>query len=162
MQDNDNGVYVIMTSNDVSQLPPELTRTGRLDAQWFFDMPDAEAREEIFKIYFKKFNAMPSDKVISAAVEFSQNYTGAEIKEAVKNIMRRVFVQSRKDKMKKIAVTEDAVLEGLREVTTVFDSNREKIQALRNWVQGRARFTDGSEEKDGNDSFDPLSSGLTL
>lgn len=34
LNDNDNGVYVIMTSNDVSQLPPELTRAGRLDAIW--------------------------------------------------------------------------------------------------------------------------------
>ena len=30
----DNGVFTVMTSNDVSQLPPELTRAGRLDAIW--------------------------------------------------------------------------------------------------------------------------------
>lgn len=30
----DNQVFTVMTSNDVSQLPPELTRAGRLDAIW--------------------------------------------------------------------------------------------------------------------------------
>lgn len=164
LQDNDHGVYVIMTSNDVSQLPPEFTRTGRLDAQWFFDLPDEEAREEIFKIHFATFKRELSKGLMRLAVENSRNYTGAEIKEAVKNVMRKAFIRSRKSKLKKQDISEEDILTSLREITPVYDSNREKIQALRNWVKGRARFTDGSDEDDNNnsDGFDPLSGGLSL
>ena len=166
LQDNDHGVYVIMTSNDVSQLPPEFTRTGRLDSQWFFDIPSPESREEIFKLYFSKYpNARVDDKVLKVAVEESQNFTGAEIKEAVKNIMRKAFIEVHKNKLYKGAeISVDAVKRGVSEVTPVFESNREKIQALRNWVQGRARFTDYREEdNDSDNNFDPFSDGsLTL
>ena len=163
LQDNDHGVYVIMTSNDVSQLPPEFTRTGRLDAQWFFDLPDDEAREEIFKIHFATFKRELPNNLMRVAVENSRNYTGAEIKEVVKNVMRKAFIRFRREKLKKQDISKEDILTSLSEVTPVFDSNREKIQALRNWVKGRARFTDGSDE--GNDNgggFDPLSSDLSL
>ena len=43
----DTDVIVMMTSNDVSQLPPELTRSGRIDTQWIFDLPNKFEREEI-------------------------------------------------------------------------------------------------------------------
>lgn len=154
-----------MTSNDVSQLPPEFTRTGRLDAQWFFDLPDEEAREEIFRIHFATFNRELSKGLMRLAVENSRNYTGAEIKEAVKNVMRKAFIRTRKNKLKKQDISEEDILSSLREITPVYDSNREKIQALRNWVKGRARFTDGSDEGDdngGSGGFDPLSDTLSL
>ena len=47
-----------MTSNDVSQLPPELTRAGRLDATWYFSLPTLSERKEIFKIHLKKMVAL--------------------------------------------------------------------------------------------------------
>jgi SpoVK/Ycf46/Vps4 family AAA+-type ATPase len=163
LQDNDHGVYVIMTSNDVSQLPPEFTRTGRLDAQWFFDLPDDEAREEIFKIHFATFKRELPNNLMRVAVENSRNYTGAEIKEVVKNVMRKAFIRFRREKLKKQDISKEDILTSLSEVTPVFDSNREKIQALRNWVKGRARFTDGSDEdNDNGGGFDPLSSDLSL
>ena len=56
MNDNDSGVYVIMTSNDVSQLPPEFTRAGRLDATWYFGLPKEEERREIFKFILTSIN----------------------------------------------------------------------------------------------------------
>ena len=40
LNENDKGIFTIMTSNDVSQLPPELTRVGRLDGIWYFSYPN--------------------------------------------------------------------------------------------------------------------------
>ena len=34
LNDNTNGIFCIMTSNNVRELPPELTRSGRLDGIW--------------------------------------------------------------------------------------------------------------------------------
>lgn len=164
MQDNDAGVYFIMTSNDVSQLPPELTRAGRLDSQWFFSFPNKKDREEIFKIHFRKYDRVLSKDTMAAAVDVTENFTGAEIAEAVKNVMRKAFLRSQKTSNKKVAINSTDILLGVREVTPVFESNKERINALRNWVKDRARFTDGSEDKEVQKDvpFDPLDGGLSL
>ena len=40
-------VFVVATANDISHLPPELLRKGRLDEIFFVDLPTAREREEI-------------------------------------------------------------------------------------------------------------------
>ena len=44
LQDRAPGVFVVATANDVSRLPPELTRKGRFDEVFFVDLPDLSAR----------------------------------------------------------------------------------------------------------------------
>ncbi|MCX6893576.1 MAG: AAA family ATPase, partial [Verrucomicrobia bacterium] len=44
-------VFVVATANDVSQLPPELLRKGRLDEIFYVDLPSDEERAEIFRIH---------------------------------------------------------------------------------------------------------------
>ena len=166
MQDNNNGVYVIMTSNDVSQLPPELTRAGRIDATWFFDLPNDEARTEILKIHFSKFGRTLSDDVMEAAVAATEHYTGAEIETAVKAAMRKAFVriQKSKSKLTKKDIALEDILAAIEEVTPVYKSYNEKIRHLQESSRSRARFTDGTDKKDSSkdDFFDPLSSGVEL
>ena len=159
LQDNDNGVYVMMTSNDVSQLPPELTRSGRIDAQWFFDLPQRDDRKDIFKLYFAKHEITIDDKNLELAADVSKNFTGAEIKEAVNNIVRKLFLKFQKTK-RKSSVTPEDIQTGISEVTPVYDSNREKVQALRAWMKGRVRFTDIRREDQQQETFDPLNGGL--
>ncbi len=43
-------VFVIATANDISHLPPELLRKGRLDEIFFVDLPSVEERREVFRI----------------------------------------------------------------------------------------------------------------
>ena len=69
-----------MTSNDVSQLPPELTRSGRLDAIWYFSIPTQEEREAIFKIHLDKTGKTYDSSIIENLANHAENYTGAEIK----------------------------------------------------------------------------------
>ena len=149
-----------MTSNDVSQLPPELTRAGRLDAIWFFDLPTKEEREAIFEIYLKGQKYKLTKAQLNLAVQQSKNYTGAEIKNAVSNLSRKIFVRSLK--AKKINVTDEDIIAAINEVTPVYASSKERVQALRNWVKGRARFTNKQEEKEEDSNvFDPLG-GISL
>lgn len=135
LQENNQGVFVVMTCNDISKLPPELTRTGRLDAQWFFDLPDKTERKAIWNIHLGKYPVKISDKLINRAVDLSENYTGAEIEGAVNSVMRLAFVAGKEE------ITEEDIIAGIKEITPVYLSSKEKIAALRNWVKGRARFT---------------------
>ena len=54
LQDRKGDVFVVATSNDVSKLPPEFIRKGRFDEIFFVDLPQANARAEIFRIHLGK------------------------------------------------------------------------------------------------------------
>ena len=47
-------VFVVATANDISQLPPELLRKGRLDEIFFVDLPSQEERKDIFRIHLNR------------------------------------------------------------------------------------------------------------
>ncbi|MEZ4288926.1 MAG: AAA family ATPase [Polyangiales bacterium] len=49
LQEKKEDVFVIATANDISKLPPELLRKGRFDEIFFIDLPNAMARESIFR-----------------------------------------------------------------------------------------------------------------
>src|SRR5437667_2537500 len=52
-------VFVVATANDISQLPPELLRKGRLDEIFFVDLPSDHERREIFRIHLNKRGRNP-------------------------------------------------------------------------------------------------------
>lgn len=158
MNDNKDGVFVVMTSNDVSGLPPELTRAGRLDAHWFFTLPTKTEREEIFRIHFRKTGRTVSDEVIVRAAEQAENYTGAEIEEIVKVIMRKAYARFRTDGNREIMPQD--IESSVSEVIPLYTSSREKINALNLWAQGRARKTNREEEM--NTGFNPKSDASLL
>jgi hypothetical protein len=49
MAERNRGAFIVATANDVSALPPELMRKGRLDEIFFVDLPGAAARRVIFE-----------------------------------------------------------------------------------------------------------------
>ena len=55
MNDHTSDVYLVATCNDISRMPPELTRAERFDAIMFLDLPSAEQREAIWQQYLKAF-----------------------------------------------------------------------------------------------------------
>lgn len=142
MQDNDNGVFVIMTSNDITMLPPEFTRSGRIDAQWFFDLPKKEERREIASIYLKKINKSSDKATLDYIVSKTDGYTGAEIKEVIYTCLRKDFLRYKDTKIKSDVFSEAIMSEAISEVIPISISSKEKIIALQNWSIGRARNTD--------------------
>ncbi len=52
-------VFVIATANDISHLPPELLRKGRVDEIFFVDLPNEDERREIFRIHLAEAEARP-------------------------------------------------------------------------------------------------------
>ena len=90
-------VITIMTSNDVSQLPPELTRTGRLDGIWFFDLPTAAERQQILAIYCRQYGLTLSDASLELLLEKTENFTGAELQQVVKNLKTEVYVRQQQE-----------------------------------------------------------------
>ena len=83
MAERDSRVFIVATSNDIEALPPELVRKGRLDEIFFVDLPDEEARTEIFRIHLKRRDHDPAAFDLAKLVEQTAGFSGAEIEQAV-------------------------------------------------------------------------------
>ena len=145
MNDNDNGVYVIMTSNDVSALPPEFTRSGRIDAQWYFSIPNGTERKSILNVHLKKRKLDLEENLKDYLVKHTDKFTGAEIQQVVKNLVRINFVRT-KDFENKSFTLED-IKKAVDEVIPISTSSKEKIAVLEAYCQGRARKVSEDEGK---------------
>lgn len=143
LNDNTNGIFCIMTSNNVKELPPELTRAGRLDAIFYFSAPNLEERKEIFKVHMNKKDLNVSEETVKGIAIETQGYTGAEIEQIVKNSMKKAFLRCTKEG-KKFEVTKADLIAAKNDVIPITVSSQEKIKDLEEWVKGRALYA--SEE----------------
>jgi SpoVK/Ycf46/Vps4 family AAA+-type ATPase len=125
-------VFVVATANDISQLPPELLRKGRLDEIFFVDLPDLAERSDIFRIHLRKRRREPEAFDLVALAEASPEFSGAEIEEAVISGLYDAF-HARQD------LNSGHVLNALRQAVPLAKTMAEHIQKLRRWSEGRAR-----------------------
>ena len=125
-------VFVVATANDVSQLPPELLRKGRLDEIFYVDLPTAEERGEIFRIHLGKRGRDPQRFDLEQLIEASEDFSGAEIEEAIISALYDSFYAKQE-------LATEHVLEALRQTVPLARTMSEKINALRHWAVGRAR-----------------------
>jgi SpoVK/Ycf46/Vps4 family AAA+-type ATPase len=129
-------VFVVATANDISQLPPELLRKGRLDEIFFVDLPDENERAEVFRIHIAKRGRDASQFDIPALVGASQDFSGAEIEESVISGLYDAFSAQQE-------LTTAHVLEALRQTVPLSKTMDEQISRLRAWANGRARNAGG-------------------
>lgn len=144
----DNDVFTIMTSNDVSQLPPELIRPGRIDAQWYFGLPTQNERESILNIHLKKFKRTIDDSVVKNIAKESNNYTGAELELIVKTAVRKSYKRFCQDESSGTDITEEDLLSSIQDVVPVFKYNRQQVMMLEQYARDRTRKTSSPEVDD--------------
>jgi SpoVK/Ycf46/Vps4 family AAA+-type ATPase len=125
-------VFVVATANDISQLPPELLRKGRLDEIFFVDLPDKEERAEIFGIHLNKRGRDASAFDLEALAEASSNFSGAEIEEAINSALYDAFYD-------KQDIRTEHVLNALAQTVPLAKTMDEQLHRLRHWAEGRAR-----------------------
>jgi SpoVK/Ycf46/Vps4 family AAA+-type ATPase len=125
-------VFVVATANDISQLPPELLRKGRLDEIFFVDLPAADERRDIFAIHLARRGRDPQQFDLEALTTASDNFSGAEIEQAVISALYDAFYAQSE-------VTTPHLLAALRETVPLAKTMDEQISRLRNWAEGRAR-----------------------
>jgi SpoVK/Ycf46/Vps4 family AAA+-type ATPase len=134
MQEKTAPCFVVATANDIASLPPELLRRGRFDEIFFLDLPTEEERREIFSVHLRKRRRMPQDFDVAALAAQSEGYVGAEIEQAIIDAMYIGFNDDQRE-----FSTQD-VLQSLRRQVPLSVSQRENIEALRNWLrEGRAQ-----------------------
>jgi SpoVK/Ycf46/Vps4 family AAA+-type ATPase len=132
LSDKTAPVFVVATANDVSQLPPELLRKGRLDEIFYVDLPSVEERSEIFRIHLAKRGRMPAAFDVSDLAAASPDFSGAEIEAAVISALYDAFYA-------KEDLATRHVLASLAQTVPLAKTMAEKVDAQREWAIGRAR-----------------------
>lgn len=125
-------VFVVATANDITQLPPELLRKGRLDDIFFVDLPAEEERAEIFRIHLTRRGRQPENFDIKALMAASGNFSGAEIEESIISALYDAFYAQHD-------LTTEDILETLHQTVPLSKTMDEHLNRLRNWAEGRAR-----------------------
>ena len=147
MQDDNSGVFVVMTSNDITKLPPELMRSGRLDAQWYFGLPNMTERKSILNVYLNKNHKTLSKDLMNHAIMATNHFTGAEIKLMVSIMMRKLWIRYMKDNTvdTKTFIKED-IDAAVSEIVPVYNYASDIVLELQQYAKNRARFASKSEE----------------
>ena len=116
LNDRDSDVFVVCTANDVTKLPPELTRAERFDAIFFLDLPGTVQKNAIWRQYTVAYQletdqGRPDDT----------HWTGAEIKSCCRLA----------------ALLDIPLLQAGANVVPVAVTAAEAIGRLRSWAGGR-------------------------
>jgi SpoVK/Ycf46/Vps4 family AAA+-type ATPase len=143
--------FVVATANNISQLPPELLRKGRFDEIFFLDLPTLEERREIFRVHLRKKNRDSRGFELDALGRAAEGYVGAEIEQAVVDAMYQGFNDGRRE------FTSEDILVALRALVPLSRSQREVVEALRNWLrEGRAKSASFQEVREAEEKFVPV------
>ena len=127
MNDRQSQTFIVATANDVSQLPPELLRKGRFDELFFCALPQHQERKTIFEIHLKKRGHDPKNFNTECLAEKSENYSGAEIEQVVKNALLIAFNSKEK-------LTTAHLEQSIVEIIPLFATSKEEVQGLLEWV----------------------------
>jgi SpoVK/Ycf46/Vps4 family AAA+-type ATPase len=130
MAENTHQVFIVATANDISKLPPELMRKGRLDEIFFVDLPDKKSREDIFAIHLKRRKQNAEEFDLHALAGASEGFTGSEIEQAVVSSLYRAYGGGS-------PMTTISVIETIKQTHPISVVMAEKIQALRDWAKDR-------------------------
>ncbi len=94
--------FVIATANDVTRLPSEVLRSGRMNERWFVDLPGTKARKQILEIHLyqnskrvePKYKKSINDYLLEL-VDRTQGFSGAELQEIVLRGLRQAVIEGR-------------------------------------------------------------------
>lgn len=130
LQEHQQPVFVVATANDIEALPPELLRKGRFDEIFFVDLPPEEVRKEIFAIHLRKRGRDPARFDLDALAHASQDYSGAEIEQAVIAALHDAYAE-------KTDLSTARIVAAVQGSPPLSATMAEKVSALRRWAQGR-------------------------
>ncbi len=136
-------VFVMATANDISHLPPELLRKGRLDEIFFVDLPTLEERREVFRIHLAQRGRDPAGFDLEALARGSEGFSGAEIEQAVVEALFDAFSGDGE-------LSTAVVANSLAQTVPLSRTMSEELVRLRNWASGRSRLATGTRSESGD------------
>jgi SpoVK/Ycf46/Vps4 family AAA+-type ATPase len=132
LQERRSPVFVAATANEVERLPPELARRGRFDEVFFVDLPSSKERADILAVHLRRRGRDDAAFPVADLTRELEHWSGAEIEQMVSSALFRAYAE-------KHELSVDHLRAAARELVPLATLYEEKIQALRQWGQSRAR-----------------------
>ncbi len=133
LQECKKQVFVVATANDVSMLPSELLRRGRFDELFFVDLPTADERREILKIYMRKYLKLDfAGGFADHIVEITDGFTAADLESTARELAYRIMAND------EFQLTQENIISTFNNVVPLSQTSPEKIEAIREWGKERA------------------------
>lgn len=150
LQEKRSAVFVVATANDVGRLPSELLRKGRLDENFYVDLPKLAERREIFAYHIEKRRRRAGDlrktgkdgKLLidlDRLARESEGYSGADIEGIVRESVEKAFCEGRD------ALTTQDLLDELKQTQSQSEMMGDSLKQLREFYEGK-RFKNASAE----------------
>lgn len=146
LQERESECFTMLTSNDISSLPPELTRRGRVDEIWFCDLPNLNDRKSILNIHLAKRNRSLNTKSVASLAKSLVGFTGSEIEQVCKEAHLTAYCRKCEGDNGKL--TQDDLKEAAATITPIAVTYQGKLGALRAWAKGRARYASAPDPDD--------------
>jgi hypothetical protein len=133
LQESPAKCFVVATANDVRSLPPELLRKGRFDELFFVDLPTDTDREEIIRLYGRRYlkTEVPTNHM-NKLVLASEGFAGSDIEAAVHEVAAAMLINERTE------LDPDFMLSTFINTTPLIRTNPEQIDEIRSWGRERA------------------------
>jgi ATP-dependent 26S proteasome regulatory subunit len=131
MQDRESGVFLAATSNNITVLPPEMLRKGRFDEIFFVDLPNTEARAELFALHLKKRGRDPIGFDVTKLAAAAKGFSGAEVEQSIVAGLYTAFSQKQQ-------LTTEIVLAEVQATQPLSVTRAEEVSAIREWARNRA------------------------
>jgi ATP-dependent 26S proteasome regulatory subunit len=133
MQERQDQVFVIATSNDVTKLPPELLRKGRFDELFWVDLPTNRERVSVLEAALRQAGRGKVDVDCAAVASVTEKFSGAEIAALVPDALFAAFADGERE-----LATSDLIA-AARAITPLATTSAETIDKMRAWAKGRTR-----------------------
>lgn len=132
LQEKKTPVFVVATSNNVSQLPPELLRKGRFDEIFYVDLPSKEERQDIFKIHLEKRNRNIKEFSLEKLSNLTHGFSGSEIEEIIVSALYDAFDND-------VELQQNHLESVIQTMIPLSQTMEEQIRGIRDWAKLRAR-----------------------
>jgi len=144
-------VFLIMTANRVTGLPPELLRKGRIDEIWSVTLPNWDERGQIVEIHARKRKQQLSKEDMAGAKRITEGFVGAEIEAMIEDAvvislggkpgLSFEYLEEAKGYLKPMSRTREA-----------------EFSAMRSWAETNARPASSPEAS--TETAAPLAKGI--
>jgi SpoVK/Ycf46/Vps4 family AAA+-type ATPase len=136
LNDRKSKNFIVATANDISNLPAPLLRKGRFDEIFFCPFPQGNEREKIFSIHLKKRGQKIDKFNLKALSNMTENYSGAEIEQIVKESMILSFSE-------KEELSQKYLEKAAKDCIPSYKTYKEEMDMLMDWIGWDDNRNDG-------------------
>lgn len=139
---NERGIYVLAATNHPERIDKAVLRTGRIDEMIYVDMPDAEARENLFRLSLSR-RPVAEDLDYGRLAALTEGYNCSDIDYIVKSASRAMFNAS----IKQTGCDYEKISQLLLEETIARKSPSVSAKDIREYERVRSEFSPKDKKK---------------